>query len=122
MPINEKGVIESPLVISENIWKISLYFGIPNCTILGLAYLYLGLPITAIIMLSTAVFWTLSLIFYSLVRTGIETIGFTAQIYCVLAATVGMALLGGVIRSGGVVFFGLIGPIYALAFPKVKRA
>lgn len=72
--------------------------------------------------LAMSVYYTVFFVFFAVVRRGIEWIGLASQAFLIVASLVFTAREGGLLHSGGLVFMGLIGPLYALAFPKIKRA
>ncbi|MBN2763965.1 MAG: response regulator, partial [Bacteroidales bacterium] len=60
-------------------------------------------------------------IFYKMHR-GTEWFGLISQLFHVFFSFVLVLITGGILYSGGAVFIGLIGPLYALVFPNRKRA
>ncbi len=86
---------------------LSLILKIPNWTWMGIAYV---------------VFHLIQLVIFHKVRHHIEEFGLVTQLFHILFAFTGILITGGILHSAGIVFIGLLGPLYALVFPKGRRA
>ncbi len=64
----------------------------------------------------------LALLIFHFHKKGIEWYALAVQICLVLFAFIKVYMLGGLLNAGGPIFFGLIGPLYALTLPNKKRA
>ncbi len=86
---------------------LSLILSIPNWTLLGI--IYVGFNIIQLI------------IFYK-VKRGVEWFGLITHLFHLIFSFTGVLITGGIFHSGGIVFVGLLGPLYALVFPNGRRA
>jgi signal transduction histidine kinase/DNA-binding response OmpR family regulator len=86
---------------------VSLILGVLNWTWLGI--IYVG-------------FSSIQLIVFYKVRRGVEWFGLITQLFHVIFSFVAVLITGGIFYSAGIVFVGLLGPLYALVFPNRKRA
>jgi len=106
----------------KRIWTITLALGAPLSAGIGLVYLLLGRRPLAVFWLISAGYWFFSLFLFSVVRNHIGNFGWSSQAYLVLSSFVMTCLMGGMFRSDGVIFMGLIGVLYAMVFPSRPRA
>jgi adenylate cyclase len=104
------------------IWWVCMCFAIPSCWIMMALSLMLHWGNYSQFWLAMSVYFTVLFVLFAVVRRGIEWIGLASQAFLIVASLTFAAREGGLLRSGGLVFMGLIGPLYALAFPKIKRA
>jgi signal transduction histidine kinase/DNA-binding response OmpR family regulator len=86
---------------------LSLILSIPRWTLLGIVYVG---------------FHIIQLIIYYKVRRGVEWFGLATQLFHVILSFTGVMITGGIFNSAGIVFVGLLGPLYALVFPNGRRA
>ncbi len=91
----------SPLI------PVSLILGVSNWTLMGIAYVG---------------FFSVQLIIFYKVRRGVACFGFITQLFHVIFSFVGVLITGGILHSAGIIFIGLVGPLYALVFPSRRRA
>lgn len=106
----------------KRIWWVCMWFAVTTLWVWWRIVAALGLPRLAPFFLAQAVCWTTLTVIFAFLRSHIETIGFVSQTLLVVSGLVGVVYMGGMLHSSGVIFLGLIGPIYALAFPSRKRA
>ena len=85
-------------------------------------YLLLDRRLSALIWFISAGYWLALLFFLAVVRRHIEFIGLLSQSFLILTSFAATCLLGGFIRSDGIIFMGLVGVLYAMVFPRRKRA
>jgi len=62
------------------------------------------------------------MVLFNYLKRGIGWFGLSSQVFLIVASFILTLQLGGLLRSGGIILLGLIGPVYALAFPDKKRA
>lgn len=106
----------------KRIWTIALLFATPISFIMFLAYSLLNRPLAEKFWLIHTIFWGGSLVLFGLVRRGIEWFALSSQTFLVLISFIMTISLGGLFNSDGAVFLGLIGVLYAMVFPKLRRA
>ncbi len=106
----------------KRIWTITLLLGAPLSAGLGVGYLSMGHALPAAFWFVSAGYWCGSLILFAVVRGHIEDFGLSSQSYLVFSSFVFTCWLGGLIRSDGFIFMGLIGVLYAMVFPNRRRA
>jgi adenylate cyclase len=90
--------------------------------ILTVVLFAIRVPLAPYFTLIHMVFWCSTLLLYSIVRKGIEWIGLTTQMFLVVSSFVFSLLAGDPRVSLGFLLIGLVGPLYALAWPKRSRA
>ncbi len=64
----------------------------------------------------------LSLLIFHLHKNNIEIYAFATQIIILVLAAIKAYLMGGLLNAGGVIFIGIIAPLYAITLPNKKRA
>jgi len=106
----------------KRIWAVTIVLAAPLSAGMGVVYLFLGCKLGALIWLGSAAYWLALLFVLAVVRRHIETIGLLSQSFLVLSSFSATCLMGGFIRSDGVIFMGLVGVLYAMVFPNRKRA
>lgn len=107
---------------AKNIWWVCMCFAIPSMWIMAVAGLLFHWRSYGDFWLALSVYFTLLFVLFAVLRRGIEWIGLASQVFLIVASLVFTAREGGLLHSGGLVFMGLMGPLYALTFPKVERA
>ena len=110
------------ILLVKKIWWVCLTIAIPTTIILALLIWLMNYPVLAILVLSGSGFWLLQLVLFNHLKKHIEWFGLASQLFLILFSFVLAWLMGGILHSGGVIFLGLIGPVYALVFPNRRRA
>ncbi|HDS08311.1 MAG TPA: hypothetical protein ENO05_11875, partial [Bacteroides sp.] len=95
------------IFLVSTIIPLSLILHIPKWTVMGIVYV--GFHFTQLIV-------------FHKIRRGIEWFGLVTQLFHVIFAFVMVMITGGILHSGGAVFIGMIGPLYALVYPGRRRA
>ena len=108
--------------IRRLIWCVTLICAIPVCLGMAAAFAILGLWLAAALWAFGAAFWTAELFLFGALRRGLHAFGLASQSACLVFAFAGSVALGGPLHSGGLILMGLIGPFYALVFPRPRRA
>jgi len=106
----------------KRIWSVTITLAVPLSLAVAGAYLLLDRRLSALVWLVSAGYWIALLFFLAVARRHIELIGFLSQSFLVVVSFAATCLLGGFIRSDGIIFMGLIGVLYAMVFPSRKRA
>ena len=119
--IQREGDSEEILLI-KRIWWVCLSFAVPAIAILGVIIWLRGQFQIALIMFIFSLFWLISMIIFRFLRRGITWFGLSSQLALIVFSFVTVYLMGGILSSGGMIFYGLVGPVYALVFPDKKRA
>ncbi len=105
------------------IWMITLVAGaIPISGLMAPVFAALGAVPAAILSMLGAAFWAGQVVLTGLFRRGVDSMALASQFACVIFSCAGVLAMGGLSSSGGIVLIGLIGPLYALAFPNRRRA
>lgn len=105
------------------IWVTTLIAGaIPGAVVVTLVLGFLRLVPGMILAAAGAVFWTGQLFLVGRFGWTVDAMALASQISCVVLSLGATLLMGGPLHSGGIVLIGLIGPLYALAFPRRRRA
>jgi tRNA A-37 threonylcarbamoyl transferase component Bud32 len=104
------------------IWSATLICAAPLSALMAVAFAVLGLRLAAAVWAIGAAFWLAELLLFHLLRRGLNGFALASQLACVVFAFVGSISLGGPLSSGGLILMGLIGPFYALVFPRPRRA
>jgi guanylate cyclase len=104
------------------IWCVCMWFALPSCWIMVAVCHAFHWRTYGTFWLASGIFYAALVVLFVAIRRGIEWIGLASQIYLIVASLTFAVTQGGLLQSGGVVFMGLIGPLYALAFPKTSRA
>jgi tRNA A-37 threonylcarbamoyl transferase component Bud32 len=104
------------------IWATTLVSAVPVTTGIAIGILASGYPIAAAILLGGVIFWCGQMALFGRLRRGLNSVALASQVSCVLVSFAAVVSLGGPTRSGGLVLLGLIGPFYALVFPRPRRA
>ncbi len=108
--------------IRRAIWLVTLIVAVPSTLpMAGVSWL-LGLRAVTLVLLAAALFFLAQIVLFAIVRRGLDHFAFVSQLACVAFSLAGVLVLGGPAGSGGLLFFGLVGPLYALAFPSRRRA
>ena len=109
-------------ILHKKIWWLFHIGGFP---LLVTASLIIGLRAGTGVLIINCI-WIAALIIDLIVfhyhKNGIEIYALVAQIGIVVFASAKAYLMGGMIQAGGVVFIGLMGPVYALTLPNRQRA
>ena len=108
--------------IRRLIWLVTLLLASPIGYVTAFAFIVLDCRPAATLMLAGALFWTGQILFLAVLRRGLNALALGSQLSCVLVSLAGVVVMGGPVHSGGLAFLGLIGPLYALAFPSRRRA
>jgi tRNA A-37 threonylcarbamoyl transferase component Bud32 len=109
--------------VRRQIWVIALAAGaIPVSVLVTFIFSVLGSAPAAILSALGAAFWTSQLLLAGLLRRGVDAMALASQLSCVVFSCASVLAMGGLPSSGGMVLIGLIGPLYALAFPSRRRA
>ncbi|MBN2199109.1 MAG: serine/threonine-protein phosphatase, partial [Candidatus Aminicenantes bacterium] len=106
----------------KRIWSVTITLAVPLSLAVAAAYLLLDRNLSSLVWLVSAGYWIALLFFMAVARRHIELIGFLSQGFLVVVSFAATCLLGGFIRSDGIIFMGLIGVLYAIVFPSRKRA
>ncbi len=106
----------------KRIWTVTIFLAIPLSAGMAVGYMLLGRNLSALVWFISAGYWLALLFFLAVVRKHIEFIGLISQGFLVLASFAATCLMGGFIRSDGIIFMGLVGVLYAMVFPSRKRA
>ena len=110
------------ILMVKKIWWVCLCFAIPVIFILS-AYMYLlNQKEIALLTILSSFFWIFSLVLFNFLKRGIEWFGLSSQLFLILFSFVMALMMGGLLTSGGIIFLGLIGPVYALVFPNRRLA
>jgi tRNA A-37 threonylcarbamoyl transferase component Bud32 len=104
------------------IWVTTVVCVVPLLLAMAPMYAALGCPMAASITLASGVFFAAQALLFGVRRRGLDSIALASQLACVLFSFALVVSSGGPIRSGGVAAWGLIGPLYALVFPRRRRA
>jgi hypothetical protein len=104
------------------IWVTTLLLAAPISFLTAFAFRGLDSLPAATLMLAGAACWAGQLLLFAALRRGLDTFALASQLSCVALSFAGVLAMGGPVRSGGFVLLGLIGPLYALAFPNRRRA
>ncbi|MDH3648238.1 MAG: adenylate/guanylate cyclase domain-containing protein [Saprospiraceae bacterium] len=119
--IRHPGDSEGILLV-KRIWWVCLTFAIPMTWILALIMHQMDQEELAIIFAFSSLYWLFSMFLFDRIKKGIEWFGLSSQLF-LIGLSFGMAWsMGGMLTSGGIIFLGLIGPVYALVFPHRRRA
>lgn len=106
----------------KRIWSVTISMAVPLSLAVAAGYLLLDRRLSALVWFISSGYFIALLFFVAVVRRHIELIGFLSQSFLVLGSFAATCLLGGFIRSDGIIFMGLIGVLYAMVFPSRKRA
>jgi serine phosphatase RsbU (regulator of sigma subunit) len=106
----------------KRIWSVTITLAAPLSLAVAAGYLLLDRRLSALVWLVSSAYWLALLFFLAVVRGRIELIGLLSQSFLVFGSFAATCLLGGFIRSDGIIFMGLIGVLYAMVFPSRKRA
>jgi hypothetical protein len=104
------------------IWSTTLICAAPLSALMAAAFAVLGLPLAAAAWAIGAAFWLAELLVFGVLRRGLDAFALASQLACVVFGCAGSISLGGPLYSGGLILMGLIGPFYALVFPRPRRA
>ena len=104
------------------IWSTTLICAAPLSALMAVAFAVLGLPLAAAVWAIGAAFWLAALLLFGVLRRGLDSFALASQLACVVFGCAGSISLGGPLYSGGLILMGLIGPFYALVFPRPRRA
>jgi hypothetical protein len=104
------------------IWSATLICAAPLTLGMALVLAVLDLRLAAVVWAGGAAFWLAELLLFGMLRRGLNSFGLASQLACVLFGFAGSVSLGGPLSSGGLILMGLIGPFYALVFPRPRRA
>jgi hypothetical protein len=104
------------------IWCVTLLCAIPVSLGMAGAFAILGHRLAAAMWAGGAAFWVAELLLFAALRRGLHAFGLASQSACLLFAFGGSVAFGGPLHSGGLILMGLIGPFYALVFPRPRRA
>ncbi|MDH3245043.1 MAG: adenylate/guanylate cyclase domain-containing protein [Saprospiraceae bacterium] len=113
---------DDEVLLVKKIWWVCLTFAIPMTLVLALTMLWMGYRELAMIFALSSLYWLLLIILFNRTKSGIEWYGLSSQLFLVLFSFALAWMMGGVLDSGGIIFLGLIGPVYALVFPRRDRA
>lgn len=106
----------------KRIWYVSSVVSLPTSLLVGLSESLAGHKIMGPLFFFSFVLFLGSLVDGALFPRHFERNAFILQVYFVLAPVPVTFVLGGIWRSGGAIMVGLLGPLYALVFPKKRRA
>ena len=106
----------------KRIWTVTIFLATPISAGVAVGYLLLGRDLSALVWFISVGYWLVLIFFLAVVRKHIGFIGLISQSFLVLASFAATCLMGGFIRSDGIIFMGLIGVLYAMVFPSRKRA
>jgi tRNA A-37 threonylcarbamoyl transferase component Bud32 len=104
------------------IWSTTLICAAPLSALMAVAFAALGLWMAAAVWAIGAAFWLADLLLFGVLRRGLDSFALASQLACVVFGCAGSISLGGPLYSGGLILMGLIGPFYALVFPRPRRA
>ena len=104
------------------IWSTTLICAAPLSALMAVAFAVLGLRLAAAVWAIGAAFWLADLLLFGVLRRGLDSFALASQLACVVFGCAGSISLGGPLYSGGLILMGLIGPFYALVFPRPRRA
>lgn len=107
---------------AKTIWCVCMWFAIPPSWVMYGIFRAFHWPAYETWWLAASLFFSGQLLYFSILRRGIEWFGLASQFFLVAASLTAAATQGGLLGFGGIVFLGLMGPLYALAFPKTSRA
>ncbi len=113
---------DDEVLLVKKIWWVCLTFAIPMTLVLALTMFWMGYRELAMIFALSSLYWLLLMILFNRTKSGIEWYGLGSQSFLVLFSFALAWMMGGVLDSGGIIFLGLIGPVYALVFPRRDRA
>ena len=106
----------------KRIWYMSSVVALPVSLIVGLNELIAGNKFMAAGFFFSFIVFLGFLVDSALLPNHFERNAFIVLTYFVLGPVLTTFVLGGLWRSGGAVMAGLLGPLYALLFPKKRRA
>ena len=106
----------------KRIWYVSSVVALPTSLIVGLNEFMAGNKLMAAGFFFSFVIFLGFLVDGALLPHHFERNAFFVLTYFVLSPIPTTIILGGLWRSGGVIMVGLLGPLYALLFPKKRRA
>jgi signal transduction histidine kinase/DNA-binding response OmpR family regulator len=119
--LQQPGDSEETLM-DKKIWWLFCIGGFPFLLIMSLV-IGNNEGITVIFLNSIFVIALLTgLVIFHFHKKNIEQFALITQIFIVLISSVKVYLLGGLLHAGGVIFIGLLAPLYALTLPNKKRA
>lgn len=106
----------------KQIWAGALSLGAPLSAVIAAVHLLISQWTLALVWFVFAGIWFGFMFGFSIVRGDIENVAFATQLILVLFSFATTCILGGFFRAEGTVFLGLIGVLYALVFPRRRRA
>ena len=106
----------------KRIYAVTIFLATPITAGVAVGYLLLGRDLGALLWFISAGYWLVLIFYVAVARKHIEFIGLISQSFLVLVSFVATCLMGGFIRSDGIIFMGLIGVLYAMVFPSRRRA
>jgi len=106
----------------KRIWYVSSVVALPTSLIVGLNEFIAGNKLMAAGFFFSFVIFLGFLVDGALLPNHFERNAFIVLTYFVLSPVPVTFILGGLWRSGGVIMVGLLGPLYALLFPKKRKA
>ena len=104
------------------IWCTTLLCAAPLSLAMALTLAVFDLRLAAAVWTGGGAFWLAELLLFGVLRRGLESFALASQLASLVLAFVGWIGLGGPLHSGGLILMGLIGPFYALVFPRPRRA
>ena len=106
----------------KRIWYVSSVVALPTSLIVGFNGLIAGNRLMAVGFFFSFVVFLSFLVDSALFPNHFERNAFIVLTYFVLGPVLTTFILGGLWRSEGAVMVGLLGPLYALLFPKKRKA
>jgi len=111
----------------EILLRKKIWWGLTLCWIFFFTYdffMSISLQYAEMIWVNASGFFICISLFISFffLRKRTELYGLILQLVIILFPSIKIFLLGGIFQAPGIVFAGLIGPIYALTFPNTRRA
>ena len=113
---------DEEILLVKKIWWVCLTFAVPFSLVLaGILYLMDQIELSVLFLISI-IYWMVQMIWFNRIKRGIELFGLFSQLFLIVFSFVMAYAMGGILKSGGLIFFGLVAPAYAVVFPNKKRA
>ena len=108
--------------LAKRIWCVSLVFSILTCLGISILEFRAGEKFLGAVFFFSLVPFLLALIHGALRPRHFERNAFILQTYLIIVAMVVTLALGGMQKANGATLIGLLGPLFALFFPRKSRA
>ena len=113
---------DDEILLVKKIWWVCLTFAVPFSAVLAGILFLMGQIELSLLFFASIIYWLIQMIWFNRIKRGIESFGLFSQLFLIIFSFLMVYIMGGVLRSGGLIFFGLVAPAYAVLFPNKKRA